>query len=340
MKAKTILYIGNQLSGKGLAVTSIETLGAFLQKEGYQVHRASAYKNKVVRIFDMMFKTLQYSKKVSVVLIDTYSTQNFYYAVVIGKLCRWFNIPYIPILRGGNLPNRLDTSPKISASFFNNAKQTVAPSHYLKEAFVNRGYASPVYIPNTIDISNYPFLPREQVGARLLWVRSFAEIYNPLLALHILAQLKAQKIPVSLTMVGPDKDGTLEVCKTFAATHQLPVTFTGLLSKKEWIALAATHDVFINTTNFDNTPVSVIEAMALGLPVISTNVGGIPFLIEDGKTGLLVPPNDKKAFVHTIEQLILNPTKVKRISHQSRQVTEQFDWNQVKKQWQVLLASS
>ena len=68
------------------------------------------------------------------------------------------------------------------------------------------------------------------------------------------------------------------------------MNFTGKLSKQEWRDLSKDYNVFINTTNFDNTPVSVIEAMALGIPVVSTNVGGLPFLITDKVDGVLVEP--------------------------------------------------
>src|SRR5690606_32388170 len=122
----------------------------------------------------------------------------------------------------------------------------------------------------------------ERPKPRLLWVRSFSQIYNPVLALKIVEILKLKAMEVSLCMVGPDKDGSLQRCKEMATELNLPVSFTGLLSKQEWIALSRDFDIFINTTNFDNMPISVMEAMSLGMPVISTNVGGLPLLIENG----------------------------------------------------------
>ncbi len=68
------------------------------------------------------------------------------------------------------------------------------------------------------------------------------------------------------------------------------VDFWASVEKSEVPAWLAKGDIFLNTTNVDNTPVSVIEAQAAGLCVVSTNVGGIPFLLENGKDALLVPP--------------------------------------------------
>jgi glycosyltransferase involved in cell wall biosynthesis len=329
---KKLLYIGNKLSSKG-TVTTIETLSNLLSSEGYVVVSVSSIQNKIVRLLDMLWSTFKYRNKVDVVLIDTYSTQNFYYAVAIAKLCRSLKIPYLPILHGGNLPQRLVNSPKLSQKLFKGAKTNITPSHYLLNAFKEKGYTNLTYIPNTIEIKCYPFLERNKIHANLLWVRSFSEIYNPKLALEIVEKLVAQNIEVNLCMVGPEKDGSLKECQEIVAQKKLPVTFTGLLSKKEWIDLSKDYDLFINTTNFDNTPVSVIEAMALGLPVISTNVGGIPYLIEHGKTGVLVSPNNSQAFVDEIQVLFNNPSKAIEISKNARIAVEKFDWEVVKGLW-------
>ncbi len=334
---KSLLYIGNKLSNKGNTITSIETLGNFLKQEGYSIITSSSKKIKVLRLVDMLKTTFTNRNRISLVLIDTYSTQNFYYAVAVATLCRVFKIPYIPIIRGGNLPSRLVKSKKLSQKLFNGAKTNVAPSHYILEEFKKRGFKNLTYIPNTLEMEDYPFLERKKVTPKLLWVRSFSEIYNPLLALEIVEILKKKGTDVSLCMVGPDKDGSLQRCKKVAEELELPVTFTGLLSKKEWIKLSEDFHIFINTTNFDNMPVSVMEAMALGLPVISTNVGGLPFLIENGIDGALVSPNNAEAFVNTIANFCNNPAETSSISRKARLKMEQYDWKEIKHKWIKLL---
>ena len=337
---KKILYIGNKLSKKGTTITSIETLGLFLQQEGFEVVTVSSKKNKIFRMLDMIWNTVYHSKNTSVVLIDTYSTTNFLYAVIIGSICRTFDLPYIPILRGGNLPSRLQKSKKQSSKLFGKAKTNVAPSFYLLEAFKNKGYTNLTYIPNTIEINNYPFLLRKNIRPKLLWVRSFSKIYNPMLALYVLEDLmKAGYEKAELCMIGPEKDDTFQACKTYAEKNNLPVTFTGGLSKTEWIAQSKKYDIFINTTNVDNTPVSVIEAMALGLPVISTSVGGVPFLINDGIDGLLVSTDNAELFSMKIKKILDNEVDYKEMSLNAREKVENFDWNVVKEKWNVLLNS-
>lgn len=334
---KRLLYIGNHLSYNNSTVTTIDTLSNHLITEGYSVKIASSFKNKYFRLLDMIFKVFTNRRKTDLVLIDTYSTQNFYYAVVIAKMCDILKTPYIPILHGGNLPKRLDNSPQLSQKLFKNAKTNITPSHYLLNVFKKKGFTNLSYIPNTIELKMYPFFKRERIGAKLLWVRSFSKIYNPLLAIEIVEKLINENIKVELCMIGPEKDSSLKECKEIVTQKKLPVTFTGMLSKEEWIEKSKEYDIFINTTNFDNTPVSVMEAMALGLPVISTNVGGIPFLIEDRKTGVLVSPNQAELFVTEIIGLLNHPETVTEIAEYARKEVEKFDWEKVKYQWRAAL---
>ncbi len=332
-----LLYVGNMLSKKGSNKTSIETLALFLQSEGFSVKRTSSQQNKILRLIDMLLSILINSKKVDYVLIDTYSTSGFWFAYYSAILCLKLNIKYIPILRGGNLPNRLKNSPKESNLFFSNAEINIAPSNYLFEAFKNAGFTNIKLIPNSIEIKNYNFKKRKSVQPKLLWVRAFADIYNPILALKVLKELLKDFPHAELSMIGPFRDNSIEQCKLYAEKHQLPVKFTGKMEKAEWIDYAKDFDIFINTTNVDNTPVSVIEALALGLPVVTTNVGGLPYLLKHDKEAILVNPDDVEEMHDAILKLIHNQDFAQKLSENGRNLTETFDWDVVKNQWKEIL---
>ena len=134
-------------------------------------------------------------------------------------------------------------------------------------------------------------------------------------------------------MVGPDSDGTLKDIKVMVQNLNLDVKFTGKLSKQEWVALSKTYNIFINTTNFDNMPLSVIEAMALGIPVVSTNVGGMPYLIKNNDNGILVTPNNAKDMAEAVKHLIENEQSRQKIIKSARAKVEQFDWKHIKHLW-------
>ena len=330
---KNLLYIGNRLKSENRNQSYIHVLGNLLSKEGYSLSYASSHNNKVLRLLDMMFKVFKLRHKVDLVLIDTYSTQNFYYAYCVSQLCRIFKLDYIPILHGGNLPSRLESHSKMSAKIFKNALCNVSPSKYLKNAFEAIGYENIVHIPNAFEIENYQLTDKEFEEPNLLWVRSFSKIYNPKLAIEVFQLLKQTYPKSQLCMVGPDSDGTLKDIKVMVQNLNLDVKFTGKLSKQEWVALSKTYNIFINTTNFDNMPLSVIEAMALGIPVVSTNVGGMPYLIKNNDNGILVTPNNAKDMAEAVKHLIENEQSRQKIIKSARAKVEQFDWKHIKHLW-------
>ena len=333
---KTILYIGNDLTKSTRYTTTMDTLSYLLCDTGYIICKSSSKQNKVLRLLHMCIAVVHLRNKLDYVFIDIYSTSNFYYALFTSQLCRFFKLKYLPILHGGNLPYRLKKYPKFSSLVFNNSYENIAPSGYLKYEFEQKGFKT-VLIPNVIPIHQYPYKERKKIAPKLLYVRAFAEIYNPKLAIEVLKELKNTYPKAILCMIGPDKDGTLEDVKQLINKYHLneSVEITGVLAQKEWHKKSENYDIFINTTNVDNTPISVIEAMALGLPIVSTNVGGLPYLIEDQKDGLLVEKENSLAMVNKILEIISeNNSSLAKIA---RIKAERFDCNNVKNKWVEIL---
>ena len=335
-KNKKILYIGNDNSARTGYVNTMETLSSLLTKEGYQITRSSTKINKVLRLLDMCWCTIKNSRSSDYIFIDTFSSLNFYFAFVISQLARLLSIKYIPILHGGNLPNRIKRSKRMSDMIFKNSYKNISPSNYLKKAFEEQGYKVD-HIPNVLEIDEYKFKKRESLRPKLLWVRAFKHLYNPLLAIEVANNLKKEFSEVQLCMIGPFIDDsfekTQEKVKEYGMTDD--VEYTGTLSKEAWIKRSEEFDVFINTTNFDNTPVSVMEAMALGLPVVSTNVGGMPFLIENNVDGILVEKENVEEMTNAIKKLF--ETDAIALANRARSKAKSFGWEQVKVKWFEIL---
>jgi glycosyltransferase involved in cell wall biosynthesis len=332
---KKLVYIGNNLDAKN--PTTMVLLSALFVEIGFEVKTYSNKKNKLARLLAMCFGVVKH-KNANCLIIDTYSTSNFYFAVITSQIARIFNLKYIPILHGGNLPQRINKSPFSSNLVFKHSKVNIAPSNYLLEKFQQKGFHTQ-FISNAIVLNNYPFKLRSALEPKILWVRAFDKIYNPKMAIKVLVLIRNRYPNASLCMVGPDKDGSLEAVKKEAEKYgiQDAIEFTGLLDKKQWIDKSEAFDIFINTTTVDNTPVSVLEAMALGLPVVSTNVGGIPYLIDDSVTGILVENNNELAMSNAILKLLENQTVAQTITKKARTLVEGFDAPIVKQQWLKLL---
>src|SRR5680860_824326 len=121
------------------------TLTKQLQKEGHSVICSSDKINKIARLLAMCYTIIKYRKTTDVLLIDTFSTSNFYFALITSQLARLFSLKYMPILHGGNLPNRLKNSEIISIMIFKYAYKNVSPSLYLAHEFKKYNFET-VYI--------------------------------------------------------------------------------------------------------------------------------------------------------------------------------------------------
>lgn len=327
------------LSKHGRSPSAIEFLSVHL-KEHYVVKTASTILFKPLRLLSMLWTLVLNSRSAKLVLIDSYSVQAFWYTCAIAFLARLLRLPYIPIMRGGAYLARFEKSNAICRWLFGGSAKNVSPSIYLAKEFSKQGIET-FYLPNSIPIDNYRFIKRSEIRSRILWVRAFHQTYNPLLAIDVLHKIHESFPAAELCMVGAEVDGLMakakEKCNELGIEHQ--VKFTGMLHKHEWINLGEDYDIFINTTNVDNQPVSVIEAMALGFPIVSTNVGGIPYLIEDQKNGLLVPPGDPEAMADAIIRVLKNPQLCEKLSRNARVHAETFDWSNIEPKWLEIIES-
>jgi phenylacetate-CoA ligase len=104
------------------------------------------------------------------------------------------------------------------------------------------------------------------------------------------------------------------------------VTFTGSVSPSDIHRYYADADIYVQTPDIDNMPLSVLEAFASGLPVVSTNVGGVPKILRDGIHGLLAPSNDDAAVAARIVSLLQAPDYARQMAAAAAQTCTSFEW--------------
>jgi glycosyltransferase involved in cell wall biosynthesis len=158
----------------------------------------------------------------------------------------------------------------------------------------------------------------------------------------VLALLAPEFPDAHLTMLGPDKgDGTRQAAQREARDLGVEsrIDFPGKVPKPEISNWMNRGDIFLNTTNIDNTPMTVMEAMACGLCVVSTNVGGIPYLLKDRYDALLVQPGDPEAAASAVRRILTEPALAESLSRNARQKVEHFDWTAVLPVWEKILLS-
>ena len=325
------------LSSHGFTPTMMETIVPKLGKH-LKIQAASNKKNEIFRFMDMNYVFWKNYSNASLIFIDVFSTKAFFFAFIFSLFSRLLRIPYIPILRGGDLSYRIKTSPGLSRFVFCNSAINVTPSLFFKKR-LDLNHYNMQYIPNFIQLDDYPFRLRKLLNPKLFWVRSFHKIYNPKMAIYVLYNILKEYSNAHLTMVGPEKDGSQKLCMDLAKDLGISgkITFTGLLPKKRWISLSDKSDIFINTTHVDNMPVSIIEALALGFPIVSTNIGGIPFLLKTGQNALLVKDSSINGMVEKIKLLLKSYHLSQMLSRNAMITSEAYSWEYVYPKWEKII---
>lgn len=334
-----LLFVGNYLSSEHGSYPISMEIANRLEALGWHVIRTSGKKGRLLRLMDMLLTTYRCRSQYQAAHIDLFSGPAFLWAEAVCFLLRALDKPYILTLHGGGLPRFARRQPRRVSYLLNSAAALSAPSEYLQRALQAGCNIAIRMIPNPLDLNAYHYRQRDEAKPRLVWLRAYHEVYNPLLALQVVHQLKSAFPTVHLLMIGPDKqDGTCQMLQQYIRQMGLlaQVEMFGAVSKQDVPAWLNKGDVFLNTTNVDNTPVTVIEAMATGLCVISTNVGGIPDLLADEVDALLVPPRDPVAMAQAVTCLLTDKKLAGRLSRNARQTARSFDWSIVLPQWESL----
>jgi glycosyltransferase involved in cell wall biosynthesis len=316
-----------------------EDVAMGLKAAGWSVVTTSSHPGRFARLVDFLFTVWRQRNRYKVAQVDVYSGPSFLWAELVCWALRTVRKPYILTLHGGNLPSFAQRHGKRVQQLLQGACTVTTPSAYLFEKMrVHR--QDLVRLPNSLELSRYSFKRREHPEPNLVWLRAFHDIYNPSLAVKVAALLAKDFPTVRLLMIGPDKeDGSLELARNLARKLGIleKITFTGPVPKStipKWINEG---DILLNTPRIDNTPVSILEAMACGVCVVSTNVGGIPYLLEDESDALLVAAGDDAAMAIAVQRLITEDGLAKRLSENARRKVEQFDWSNILPKWEKLL---
>jgi L-malate glycosyltransferase len=169
----------------------------------------------------------------------------------------------------------------------------VAPSAYLVEVFHKYGM-EPQVIHNIIDGSQFHFRRRTKPRPVFLHNRALEPLYNVECTLRAF-QLIQQRYPEARLVVALDGISRQGLEKLASELKLCNTEFVGSVPYHKIAELYDAADIYLTTPNIDCMPVSLLECFASGLPLIATRVGGIPFMVEHERTGLLVDTNDHQA---------------------------------------------
>ena len=332
-----LLMVAPLLGGRGRVPDVFETLGPLLREAGHHVAMTSPQPVAGRRAAAMVTTTLRRRRDVDAVVVHLYSGRALAVEEAVSRAAG--RVPLIGVLSGGGFPGFARRHPRWVPRVLGRFDRLVAPSAYLGRWAEATSTTPVTVIANPLDLDAYPYRARGPVRPRILWLRAYHEIYAPEVAVRAAAGLLPHYDDVVLTMVGADK-GERASCE--ALVEQLGLgdraRVGGFAGPEEKRRLFEDHDVFLNTARVDNRPVSVVEAAASGLCVVSTDVGGVPDLVTDGESAVLVPPDDPAAVVGAVRGLVDAPARASRISAGGRAVAEAGRPEVVVAAWRSLLS--
>lgn len=211
------------------------------------------------------------------------------------------------------------------------ADKVVVPSLYLVKVFGHFGVQAEV-APNTLDFARFAFRERRPLRPALLSNRNLEPLYNVECVLRAFALIQRQAPEASLTVVGDGSDrARLEALGVELGLDH--VEFFGHVAPKDMPAFYDRADIFLNASDIDNMPVSHLEAFACGLPVVTTDAGGIPYIVAHERTGLMVARGDYRALARACLRLLEDGALATRLVRAARADCEQYTWASVRPRW-------
>jgi L-malate glycosyltransferase len=232
--------------------------------------------------------------------------------------------------RSGEARDHLRRSP-IARHVLSKTDGLVVPSGYLVEVLAEFGLAAQI-VPNIVDLSQFRYRRRKPLQPHLICTRGFHPYYGIDVVVRAFAEIQKVYSDAQLDLVG---GGGLEsnIRDLVTQLHLPNVRFLGVVSRREIGRYYDRADIFVNASNLDNMPVSVLEAFASGTPVVTTEPEGMKYLVVHERTGLLSPPGNPSALAQNIFKLLHEPELATRLAENAFEESGQYHWAAVRDRW-------
>lgn len=233
-------------------------------------------------------------------------------------------LPYSFTLHGPSIffePHRWKLGEKIARARF-----VACISHFARSQGMI--FADPVHWPKMeivhcgVNPDRYGRSGAASSGAHLVFVGRLAAVKGVAVLIRAVATLAPDHPGLRLTLIGdgPERAGLERLARETGATDR--IVFAGPKTQAEVAEALAIADLFVLPSFAEGVPVVLMEAMASSLPVVATRIAGIPELVEDGVSGLLVPPGDEASLVGAITELLADTERARSMGAAGRRIVE------------------
>lgn len=308
-----------------------------LSEAGVQVGLLTRAKSRLGRLLDVACRAFWLSARYDTVLVDVFGERAFVYESLAILYARFWKKRLVVVLRNGMLPDFVNRWPRWTRFILSKPALLCAPHGFLQERLSTVSIRVDGVIPNFVDLEKYPYRRRGSLAPKFLYLRGMYPIYNPEMALRAFALIQQVYPQASISMAGREGPES-ERCRRLASDLGLRhVQFLGMVAKGEIPVLANQHDIHLHTNRLENMPVTVIEMWACGLPIVGTDVGGMPYLVRNGVDAILVPSEDYQAMAAACLKILSDSHFAERLSLEGRSRAEGLAWDRVKPIWEHAL---
>ena len=248
-------------------------------------------------------------------------------------------VPVVVNYRGGEAAAFLARSQRLVRLSMRRAACLIVPSGFLQRVFGQHGIPADI-VPNIVDLSCFHPAATRPGEPRLLVARNLEPLYDIGTALRAFVQVLARHPQATMTVAGTGPQEAELKSLTSRLGIAGHVSFSGRLDRNAMAELLRASSIALNPSLADNMPNSVLEALASGVPVVSTDVGGVPFLVQDGSTALLVPAGNPDAMAQAVLRLLESPALAQRLVQAGLELVRHFTWSEVGPRWAAVYAAT
>jgi glycosyltransferase involved in cell wall biosynthesis len=324
---KKILFVANyHLNGGGIS-GQIELLLKYLTKEGYCVDLFNT-KQSLIRRLLLYRKLCKVGREYDLFHIHACSNFGFFPAIIGILAAKKLKKRVVLTYHGGGADAFFQRHIHLVSKYLNMTDVNIVLSGYLASIFDKYNIPYTI-IPNIIELDGTLFKRRNSLHPHYISVRTLSSDYNVQCIIQAFDIVK-KKIPdATLSILG---DGPLKnsLMNLVSRLNLADVSFVGRVPNSQIYTYLDRADIFITSPIIDNQPMSVLEAFNAGLLVISSNVGGIPYMIEDGKTGLLFKSNDYVELARLMEIAVQSQSKSIDVINAAKESLSKYQWDSVR----------
>ena len=322
-----VLLICNYKPGVGGISGQVEILQRKLREEGHVAEVFSVKASPWNRLW-MMPKLLSKAQEYDVLHIHCCSNWGFLPAEMGIKAGKRLGKRIVLTYHGGGGERFFDRNHRMVCHYLKKTDANIVLSGVLAKVFKKHGIPFTI-IPNVVELDHVRYRKRESLHPNYICVRAHEPLYNIPCILRAFKKVQSALPEATLTLVG---DGShhqqlMSQTETMGLRH---VSYTGRVENSDIYHYLDQADVMVSSPKVDNMPVSLLEAMNAGLLVISSRVGGVPYMIDDQITGLLFESDNDEELASKMLWAIQNNEQTKEILMQANQKVCDYRWENVR----------